>query len=188
MVKFVCASFFVLSCALAFAQENYIQSGILKASATISPSRMLNRPVNNIYISGFLEYHLDKKLSLRGDNYFFIDGEAEKVTDETFSGASRTYFGLFYHFNKSNWDSYLGAQPGLSLLRFSAISSGISFSPSFAMTAGTTYYIWDYFHFFANLTYVNSTVRQVQGGSRKADELILSAGLGFQLPTKTPNH
>jgi hypothetical protein len=184
MVKFVCISLFILHCVIGISQENYIQPGILKASATISPSKMLNRPVDNIYLSGFLEYHLDKKLSLRGDSYFFIDSKAEKATDEVLNGASRTFFGLFYHFNKSNWDKYLGVQPGLSLLRFSAISSGISFSPSFAVTAGTSYFVWDYFHFFANLTYVNSTVRQLQGGSRKADELILSAGLGFQLPTK----
>jgi hypothetical protein len=169
---------------VAFGQDSYIQPGLLKASASIAPSKMLNRSVDNIYLSGFLEYHLDKKLSLRGDTYWFVDGQAAKVTDETLSGASRTYFGVFYHLNKNNWDNYLGMQSGISLLRFSAISPKVSVSPSFALTAGTSFFVWKYFHFFANLTYVNSSARGIQGGSRRADELILSAGLGFQINTK----
>jgi hypothetical protein len=181
MVRLFILAILILMGSVAYNQDSYIQPGLLKASATIAPSKMLNRSVDNIYLSGFLEYHLDKKLSLRGDTYWYVDGQAAKVTDETLSGASRTYFGMFYHANKKNWDNYLGFQSGISLLKFSAISAKLSISPSFALTAGTTFYVWKYFHFFANLTYVNSTAHGIPGGSRRADELIVSAGLGFQV-------
>lgn len=184
MVRIILCAMIFFNGSSGYSQESYIQPGLLKASATIAPSKMLNRTVDNIYLSGFLEYHLDKRLSLRGDTYWYIDGNAEKTTDEKLSGASRTYFGLFYHLNKTNWDNYFGLQSGISLLRFSAISPTISVSPSFALTAGTSFFVWKYFHFFANLTYVNSSARGIPGGSRKADELIMSAGLGFQINTK----
>jgi hypothetical protein len=50
--------------------------------------------------------------------------------------------------------------------------------------SGVSYYVWKYFHFFADLTYVNSTLRGTSFGSHKMDELILSAGLGFQINVK----
>lgn len=184
MVRVVLSAMILLFGLQVLAQDSYIQPGLIKASATIAPSKMLNRSVDNIYLSGFLEYHLDKRLSLRGDTYWFVDGNALKATDETLSEASRTYFGLFYHLNKNNWDNYLGFQSGISLLRFVAISPKVSVTPSFALTAGTSFFVWKYFHFFANLTYVNSSARGIPGGSRKADELILSAGLGFQINSK----
>lgn len=165
-------------------EEIYIRPGLLKASATIAPGKMLNRTVNTIYLSGFLEYHTDKNISLRGDTYLYIDGGGQKPTDVLLRSASRTYFGAFYHWNLKNWDNYVGFQPGISLLSFSAISPKISVCPSFAVTAGSTFYVWKYFHFFANLTYVNSKAYGVNGGSLRADELILSAGLGFNLNTK----
>ena len=165
-------------------EEMYIRPGLLKASATIAPGKMLNRTVNTIYLSGFLEYHTDKHISLRGDTYWYIDGADQKATDVLLRSASRTYFGAFYHWNLKNWDNYVGFQPGISLLRFSAISPKISVCPSFAVTAGSTFYVWKYFHFFANLTYVNSKAYGLNGGSLRADELIFSAGLGFNVNTK----
>ena len=164
--------------------EIYIRPGLLKASATIAPGKMLNRTVNTIYLSGFLDYHTDKNISLRGDTYWYIDGGGQKPTDVLLSNASRTYFGAFYHWNLKNWDNYVGFQPGISLLRFGAISSKISVCPSFAATAGSTFYVWKYFHFFANLTYVKSKAYGLIGGSLRTDELIFSAGLGFNVNTK----
>lgn len=165
-------------------EEIYIRPGLLKASATIAPGKMLNRTVNTIYLSGFLEYHTEKNISLRGDTYWYIDGTSEKTTDYMLSNASRTYFGAFYHWNLKNWDNYFGFQPGISLLRFGSVSPKISVCPSFAATAGSTFYVWKYFHFFANLTYVNSTAYGINGGSLRSDELIFSAGLGFNVNTK----
>ena len=179
-----CIVAILISLQLVAQEEIYIRPGLLKASATIAPGKMLNRTVNTIYLSGFLEYHTEKNFSLRGDTYWYIDGAAQKPTDVLLTNASRTYFGAFYHMNLKNWDNYVGFQPGISFLRFSAISPKISVCPSFAVTAGSTFYVWKYFHFFANLTYVNSKAYGLNGGSLRADELIFSAGLGFNVNTK----
>lgn len=185
--KIVCCIFVIVFTSLS-AQEDYIQPGLLKATATISPTSMLNRSVSNVYISGFLEYHLEKNLSLRGDTYMFIDGESKTASPNLFiAQGMRTYFGVFYHFNKNNWDQYLGFQPGISLIKpLDAVELDAPFQaiPSFAIHVGSTYFVWKYFNFFVDLTYVNSTYRGLSTGSIRTDELILSAGLGFQVQTK----
>ena len=164
-------------------EEQYIRPGTIKASATIAPSLMLNRSVQNIYINGFLSYQLDKNLSLRGESFFLINNAASKATDVVMNGAMHTYFGAFYHETNGNWDNYLGFQPGLSLIQ-TVYQSGLSACPSFAFKMGTAFYVWKYFHFFAELSYTNTTLRSFPSGRYRADELILSAGLGFQINTK----
>ena len=168
--------------------EIYKDANTLEASATIAPSWMLNRDEANYYIMGYLEFHLSKNLSLRGDTYLFVDGESEFPF---FSSASRTFFGVFAHTQKSNWDSYIGFQPGLSLLKpnpyyggiqtFALLENRTAVVPSVAITVGTSYYVWKYYNFFANLSYIRSTISGVPGAPMPADELILSAGLGFQI-------
>ena len=169
------------------AQEDYIQPGLLKATATISPSTMLGRSVGNIYLSGFLEYHCDKKLSLRGETFFFIDGHSKNASNNEFiHQGMRTYFGAFYHWNKNNWDKYLGVQPGITLMKplgTIEVDAPVQASPSFAIHAGSTYFVWKYFNFFVDLAYVHSSYRGLTMGSVNTDELILSAGLGFQIQT-----
>jgi hypothetical protein len=165
-------------------QEQYFNKGLLKASATISPGRMLQNKANSIYISGFLEYALDSKYSFRGDVFQFVDAIYSDGSLLEPNFMNRLYFGAFRHFGKKNLKFYSGVQAGMSFMQYyHSFSQGRKFSvePSFALKAGTTFYVWKYFHFFADLTYVNSTTRGLMFGSQKMDELIFSAGLGFQI-------
>ena len=57
-------------------------------------------------------------------------------------------------------------------------------APSIAVKSGVSYYVWNYFHFFSDLTYVSSILRGTSFGSHRMDELIFSAGLGFQVALK----
>ncbi len=188
MVRGIIFSCVILAATGIFAQENYIQPGLLKATATIATSTMLNRSVQNSYISGFLEYHLDRKLSLRGETFVFVDGKSKNATNNVFiKEGMRTYFGAFYHFNKNNWDQYIGFQPGVALIKpLDSIEPNAprQLSPSFAAHVGSTYYVWKYFNFYVDLAYVHSSYRVLAMGTQKTDELILSAGLGFQIQTK----
>jgi hypothetical protein len=167
------------------AQETYIQPGVLAFGSTITPSKMLNRDENNYYVSGFAEYFLDSKISFRSDNYIFVDGSSDVPF---LKSAFRSYFGVAYHFSKGNWDNTLGFQPGITLMQLPETSYGqesaVDFSPSIALRFGTGYYVWKYFHFFANATYVRSKVSGVAFGPHQTDEFMFSAGLGFQIPTK----
>jgi hypothetical protein len=168
-------------------EPNYFRPGLLKASATISPGRMIKNEANSIYISGFLEYVLDSKYSLRGDVFQFVDARYSDASLLEPNFMNRLYFGAFRHFGKKNLKFYTGCQAGMTFMQYyHSFSQGRKFSvePSFALKAGTTFYVWKYFHFFADLTYVNSTTRGLMFGSQKMDELIFSAGLGFHINTR----
>lgn len=171
-------------------KEGYRVPGLLSASATFSPSIMLNRSSNNFYLSGFAEYQLDRKVSLRSDNFYYLNSSEE---NSFVSDAFRTYFGAFYHLNQKgyeNWDVKLGFQPGIVFMRTNEWNNGevqtsrTIANPSFAMSIGFDYYVWKYFHFFTNVSYLNSKIGGLPSGPQKTDELIFSAGLGFQIKTK----
>jgi hypothetical protein len=176
-----------------YAPKSYIQPGMIEASATLSPGMMLNRSGTNYYLSGFAAVTLDQRISLRSDNYFLVSAAEE---DPFFNQAFRSYFGAFYHFRpngETNWDKYIGFQPGIAYMKRNPYYGGIQplvaieekgqIVPSFSLTIGTSFYVWKYFNFFANLSYVNSNLSGVSGAPLKTDELIFSAGLGFQIQT-----
>ena len=166
--------------------DNYFRPGLIKASATITPGRMLQNKANSIYLNGFLEYVVDEKYSFRGEIFQFID--AKYTGNSSFTNPNymnRIYFGGFRHFGKKNFKIATGAQMGVLMVDYdySAFERQFYVAPSFALKVGADYYVWDYFHFFANLTYVNSNIRGTQTGIPKMDELLFSAGLGFQINT-----
>lgn len=165
---------------------DYIRPGMLKSSATISPSTMLSMNRNNIYISGFLEYHLDKKLSIRGESFVFVD--ENKEVSPYFNTGLKTFFGVFYHLNKNNFDQHFGFEPGIAITGVDGDldmngKQQYSVTPSFALHAGASYYVWKYFHFFADVSYVRSRLPS-RISDTNADELIFSFGLGYQIQTK----
>ena len=184
LLFFICVSAMVQG-----QKETYRDLGLIKASATIAPSTMLNRKDANIYLHGFLEYFPESKFSLRGETYFYIDGQNKSGNTPFVHQAMRTHFGIFIHGGKGNLSPYLGLQPGVVLMRpRDTYGDQLRVSPSFAFHVGANYFIWKYFHFFADLGYLNSAYRGLATGTTQTDELVFSAGLGFQLPTKTTNH
>jgi hypothetical protein len=166
---------------------NYFQPNLLKTSATISPGRMLHNRANSIYLSGFLEYLLDKNYSLRGDVFQFIDAQytSQSLIEPYFQ--NRLFFGVFKHFGRLDFKFYSGIQMGTTITTYNQSflnGNKTRVEPSFSLKAGATYYIWKYFHFFADVTYLNSTLRGTSFGSQIMDEVIFSAGLGFQIKVK----
>lgn len=177
-----------------FGQESYIQPGLLKSSATISIGDMLANTDQNYYISGFAEYHLTKNISLRGDIYFMMPVSEDQInfySAPLMKDGVRSFFGAFYHFNRGNFDYNIGFQPGLNVLNVrnnaplnESLYSRIA-SPGFNIQTGVTYYVWKYFNFFAEVNYVRANLFGVNHFANNADEIIFSAGLGFQIQTRT---
>lgn len=163
------------------AQDQYIQPGLLAASITYSPSVMLNHAESNFYVTGFAEYFLDEHFSFRSDTYLFLNSQNE---NSLIKDGARSYFGIAYHLNKGNWDGSIGFQPGITYMNSKLSTIQGQVKPSAALRIGTTYYVWKYFHFFANMTYTRSKLTVFERGSLVTDELIFSAGLGFQIATK----
>ncbi len=186
----------LMICFGANAQEVYLQDGLVKASATITPSDMLASDQNNFYISGFLEYHMTRKTSLRGETFMYVDGKVPEGL-RAINGGMRTFVSAQYHWNIKNFDYSLGVGPGLSVLRvlnndpfaeYVVAPYDLKAIPSFIAQTGFSYYVWKYFHFFANISYVMTPGTHLNTGDWKTinnlDEFMISAGLGFQLPTK----
>ena len=169
------------------AQTDYIRPGLLKASASITPSFMLNHDVLNSYVTGFFEAYTDKRISLRGDGMWFIDGKANSAQGSAvFDKGIRLYYGAFAHINRSNFDVHLGLQPGLAIVQpLSTVDARHVWkaSPSLAIHFGTTYYVWKIFNFYIDFAYVHNTLHGLENGSLKTDELMISAGLGFHINT-----
>ena len=166
-------------------QEDYIRPGLLNSSLTISPSWMLNKPEVNYYLTGFIEGYLDKHISLRGETHYFMDG---KQDEPFFAFNSRTFFGLQYHLNKNNIDGHIGFMPGVSVLQVTNNPNAegknpIHVVPSMSVNIGVTFYIWKFCNFFADATYINSTIPGLRGNDGRTDEFLISAGLGFNLNT-----
>lgn len=173
---------------LLVAQTDYIRPGLLKTTATISPSLMLNHDVQNIYLSGFFEVYTDKRISLRGDAMWYVDGERSSG-DLIFDRGLRLFYGAFTHINKSNWDVHFGLQPGLTIVQPHVSlnpNRTLQAAPSVAVHLGTTYYVWKIFHFYFDVSYVKSTLRGLNVGSMATDELLFSAGLGLHINTIKP--
>lgn len=169
--------------------QDYIQPGLLVGELTFSPATMLNRNTQNFYLSGNLEYYVDKKVSFKGQSHLFLNGnDASSI----FKSRVNTYFGAMYHFNSDNWDQHIGFSPGLTVTTseiddLNGNRYPTMISPSFALEVGTTYYVWKYFNFFARVSYLNSKLSGTHLLNQRTDELLISAGLGFQVPTRKIN-
>lgn len=170
------------------AQENeaFVRKGLLKATATITPSFMLNRNINNIYVSGELEYFLEKKISVRGDCFWYRDSQQDiPFLKEN----SMIFFGALYHFSKKKHDLFIGIQPAAilsqpNILDTSLVNYPSQINPGISLIAGYTFYVWNYCNFFINARYLNTKYVGTHIGPIHLDEVILSAGLGFQLHTR----
>lgn len=169
------------------AQDNapFVRKGLLKATATISPSFMLNHNINNIYVSGELEYFLENKISVRGDCFWYRDSQQDIPF---LKQNSMILFGALYHFSKRKHDLFIGIQPAVVLSQPNMLDTALTnypvqINPGISVVAGYTFYVWDYCNFFLNARYLNTKYVGTLKGAISLDEIIISAGLGFQLHT-----
>jgi|GEM_PF-2137973 len=156
-------------------QKSYINPGLLTASATLSPAVMLNRSDVNYYLNGFLEGRLDKHISLRGELHYMLGNASEKFLNRNI----RTTFGLQYGFPFGNFEIHTGFAPGFSIMESNRNLSVFEFVPTVQLNAGVRYYVWKYFNFFSNFSYVHSKMNNLNQTSGMADEFVFAVGLGL---------
>ena len=164
----------------AFSQKpRYIQPGLLSASATLSPAIMLNRNETNYYVSGFFEGKMTKHLSFRGDAYYMLGNASTKFLKNNI----RTYIGLQYGYSFGNFELHTGFAPGFAFMQSNVNPSITEFVPSLQVNLGMRFYVWKYFHFFANFNYIHAEMQNLEKVNGMADEFVISVGLGFNLQT-----
>lgn len=156
--------------------SDYINPGLLSFSSTLSPAIMLNRDEVNYYVTGFVEGKITKQISFRGEaNYLLGNADSKFLRNNI-----RTLFGIQYGFEPfNNFEFHVGFSPGFSVMKSNFNTSRFEFVPSVQLNGGLRYYVWKYFHFFANFSYVHAQMENLNRINGMADEFVISAGLGF---------
>jgi hypothetical protein len=176
----------------AISQDDFKKDGMLRATATFAVGRLLSYDISNAYLKGELEYHIEEKISLRGDTYLMAGSKSGEYFSLTNYHSSMA--GISYHFTeKKKFDPYLGVQTGVILsetkpeaeilIFYPYPSNRRSINPLVSLHAGFNYYASNYFHLFANLRYLNG-IRNAPDSFNDMNELRLSFGLGFNIGVK----
>jgi len=174
-------------------QSTYFTPGLLRASATIAPTRFYNQQTTVGFINGFVEYVLEDRISVRGEgNFRAPDGKLLFTTEPNSFPRNFTslYAGFGYHFGKKNWKLDLHAEPGVVVAEmaqepYATIPTNYqwSVSPSYMLKLGTSFYFSKFCHFFAEFNYASGWIRRTPMNSVSTDQYGVSAGLGFHLLT-----
>jgi len=168
-------------CANAIAQKDsaYVHRGLLRAGATYAVGTMPSLHINNVYLTGNLEYYTDSKISVRGDvSYFFNSLGNNSLLKQN----QQLFFGACYHFSvPSHLDPFIGLQPGIAYVQLnSEYSDPATVSPLASAVAGLNYYADKWFHIMVNVRYVVGT--HLDGVSLfSLNEVSFAFGLGFDL-------
>ncbi len=157
---------------------------LLRGSGAISPGFMTRHPITNIYLVGKAELFTDARMSFRGELLWYVDAQQETpLLDQNHQIAA----GPFYHWVSGRLDLALGFEPGLSFTRPRQGSiapeqvAPVRVLPSIALCSGLTFSVWEYFQFFVDARYVHGRYTGAYSEAIALDEVILVAGLGWQL-------
>lgn len=168
--------------------KQYPHAGLWRSQATISLGQKRG-DFTHMYLHGDLGYHLTDDIEIRGEIYYFLNTLGDTAA---FEYNHQLLFGALYHFNTgSNFDPYLGLQPGIALSKSASECPDDtqdalpwqcqqSANPLFTTVAGFNYYGTRWFHVFAQVRYVRG-VHLGQMLPVHLDELRFSVGLGFNI-------
>lgn len=167
------------------AQESpFINTGLISARLTLSPSIKFAGGSSDFYLHGNLEGYISNAISLAGEGYFYLGTLAS--VQEVFRYNHSLFFGASRHFIKNRQDLYVGLQPGLAFTKLNphnppgTTQAGVN--PLMSFVSGYNYYVGKIFHYFIQ-------VRCVLGNHNydsphSLSELRFSAGLGFNLQSR----
>lgn len=178
-VAFCVMNFLAFNCSAQY-DTALVHKGILAGVGTVGIGIMPASNISNAYITGNLEYYADRKVSIRGDGYFFVNS---LTSNSPLKQNSSIYFGAFYHFpTHSGFDPLVGFQPGAAFARTTDSAWGKAdqgaVAPLFSVIGGFNFFAEKWFHIQANIRY---TVGQesTQEAHFNLDELSFNFGLGW---------
>jgi hypothetical protein len=169
-------------------KSEFHYQGIIKATATISPGKLLSSGATTMSLHGFLEYFPEDKISLRGDSYYFL-GIQEKPS-YLYQNSTMKFGGLYHWHTKKRTDFYVGLQSGLNFAQpMGQDANGKDYyykfkiAPVISPLTGVTVYFGKLFNVFLEASYIQG--RYMGDGFTKIDlsEVRFSAGLGFHFAT-----
>jgi hypothetical protein len=169
--------------------DDIIRKGLFAAHFTIVPGWTIADGNTNLYLHGRSEFYLNRKVSIVGDGYYFLDTQGDGYLKHNHG----VFFGANYHFPYKRFDPYIGFMPGVSMVQVS--KAGIStpelqiagresvftVEPAISVAAGFNLYIWKFFHFMGQVHYVHANHATEWEQLYALDEFRLSFGLGWNV-------
>lgn len=157
--------------------ESGERQGLLQATGTLYPGWMLNHPVRNNYAGGHFAYYVDDHYSFRGEFLGYVDAQ----TDEKYIKKHlQIQAGFGRHFPMKRWDPFIYAQMGLAGIELQG-STNAYLRPNVGLVAGTHYNVSRFFYFYAECEFIHMKDPERMNN---LDQLLVTAGLGFQISTK----
>lgn len=161
--------------------NDFKYKGILRGTANFALGDMPQNNITNAYLTGNLEYYPDKKISVRGDLYYFINSLSK---NSPLKNNDALYFGAYYHFAPNrHFDPLIGFQPGISYTEFLApdgTTESPTICPLISFIAGFNFYAEEWFHFQLNIRYTIGE-HLTTGDETNISEISLNFGLGFNI-------
>lgn len=183
--KILSANLFFLLFSFALRAQNIIgYQGLFRSSMTISPSFMTEHKLSNLYLHGFAELFPEKNISFRGDSYLFLG--SQQKNDSLLNQNSHLLYGFAIHHTNGLNDFYCGIEPGVSYTQ-PGNELPAKICPTLSVFAGYTFSVWKYFNFYAGVRVLNTRYIDYiksSSGILPLNEILFSAGLGFQIPLK----
>lgn len=153
------------------------RQGLLQATGSLYPSVMLNHAVRNNYAGGHFAYYVDDHYSFRGEFLGYVDAQ----TDEKYIKKHlQVQAGFGRHFPVKRWDPFVYGQMGLAAIQLQG-STESYLRPNVGLVAGAHYNVSHFFYFYAECAFTHMKDPERMNN---LDQLLVTAGLGFQLPTK----
>ncbi|MCC7302834.1 MAG: hypothetical protein IT233_09340 [Bacteroidia bacterium] len=193
MRNFILVLLFLPAVFCAQEKKPFIGQGLFTGKGTLAIGKPLTYSGTNMYISGNLEYYIQKNISFRGGVWFFLDSDGMQ---HPFSNNSGIFTGYYYHFpTKSHLDPYMGFEPGVSWTRlakpehpenepepYNRSAYPASINPMASVTAGLHYYASKWTHLFMEVKYAAGThISDIPAVS--LNEFRVAFGFGFNIWT-----
>jgi hypothetical protein len=161
----------------------FIHKGLLRAAGSFAFGEMPQNKLSNAYLTGNIEYYAEKKISFRGDLYYFLNS---LTTNSPLIKNHALYFGAFYHIQtNSHFDPVIGFQPGISYtqMKIDSVNDVATICPLASIVAGFNFFAQKWFHIQINVRY---TVGEhlTAADETNISELSFNFGLGFNFNTQ----
>lgn len=178
--------------------DGFTHPGLFLFRGSIAVGGMTGMKVKNVFIDGNMEYFIDRKVSLRGDGYFFATSYSDlkpfKMHHSLFTGA------MFHKQTRGDFDPYMGLEMGINLAQavdpYLGGTGSIAivppeapskvFSPTLSPVLGFNYYGGKFFHLSVHARYILGKFMD-NYNAVSLGEWRISFGLGFNLSRKLLN-
>jgi len=172
--------------------SGFVHKGILSFAGTIAIGDMPENNLTNAYLTGEIEYYAEKKISFRGDVYYFLNSLNQ--TSSLLNKNDALYFGAFYHIpTHSHFDPTIGFQPGISYTQVLigdpyGVYPGVypdqaTICPLASGAIGINYFAVKWFHIEANVRYTIGE-HLTAADETNISELSFNFGLGFNFDVR----